>query len=88
MRIIRYRIPVDDQVHQIQVPEGDHPFLHFAAREEDSVDLWVLDDDELPTRPARLRVVGTGDQIELEQEWIGTCVSPSQTFVWHVVGSY
>jgi hypothetical protein len=84
MRIIRHRIAVDDEVHEFEVP-AVHPFLHFAARFEDCVDFWVLDDPELNTAPVRLLVVGTGQSWKRGEVWRATCVTPSRALVWHVV---
>jgi hypothetical protein len=85
MRIIRYRIEVDDQVHEFLVPAVNQPFLYFAARFEDCIDFWILDDPELDTMLVRLRVVGTGHPVQRGEVWHATCVTPSQVLVWHVL---
>lgn len=88
MRIVRHTIEVDDDEHLLTVPDQGNPFLHVAAREESSVDVWVLDGPDLPTRTAHLRVVGTGHEIAPTERWVGTAVTPSQWLVWHLVERY
>lgn len=85
MRIIRHRLDVDDQVHRIIVPDLDQPVLSIAARTADTVDLWVLDDPGLPVRDAALLVVGTGQVWSADGTWLGSCVTPGGTLVWHLI---
>jgi hypothetical protein len=84
-RIIRHVLPVDDGLHEIEVPVGTDPVLHVASRRMAEIDIWVLDDPAAPTRTAIFRVVGTGHPIDANEHWIGTCVVPGGALVWHLV---
>ncbi len=59
MKVFRYEIPVDDQVHAHRL---SGPVVHVACRERALVEMWALEGVE-PPRRRHFRVVGTGQPI-------------------------
>lgn len=78
-RILRETIPVDDQFHQL--PDR---VVHVAARCEDAVDVWWLDDSDVPAQDMKVRVFGTGHLVPADADYLGSAVTPSGRFVWHL----
>lgn len=80
--IYRTAIPVDDLWHTVEL-RG--PILHVATRAEDAVEIWHLCDTDQPITGHGFRVVGTGHQLEAIASYVGTAVTPSGRFVWHLM---
>lgn len=84
-RILRHVIPVDDQEHLFP-----GMVVHVATRAEDVVEAWVIEapDGGENARPFAYRVVGTGHQYD-GWAWghVGSAVTPSGQFVWHLLRS-
>lgn len=87
-RIIRHVIPVDDAYHDIRIPVGQNAILHAASRSSGEVDVWSMDEENLPTRNARFRVVGTGHPILPNEHWVATCIDANGFLVWHLMEKY
>jgi hypothetical protein len=91
--IYKYGVPVDDQVHEIELPSGDEPILHVGQQYNDvgRVFFWAWSDtepDELADYEVRrFLVVGTGHPISRGvKRHIGSVqVGP---FVWHLLEVY
>lgn len=82
-RILREAIPVDDLWHTIEL-QG--PIVHVASREEGAVEIWWLDDPALPAEARSFRVVGTGQPLAPAlAHHVGTAITPSGRFVWHLM---
>lgn len=80
--VYRTVIPVDDSWHEIEL-RG--PILHVATRREDAIEIWHLHDDEQDATLHAFRVVGTGHQLAPAlATYVGSAVTPSGTFVWHL----
>lgn len=84
MRAIhRETIPVNDLWHVVKL-RG--PILHVATRHEDAVEIWHLYDDDEPVTEHAFRVVGTGHELAPAlANYVGTAVTPTGRFVWHVM---
>lgn len=80
--IFRQTIPVDDSWHTVEL-RG--PVLHLNARAEDVVEFWHLHDTTQPATPHAFRVVGTGHTLPANMVYVGTAVTPSGAFVWHLM---
>ena len=79
-QVFRNTIPVDDNWHTIEVAG---PVLHIATRGEDYVEVWFLDDSAVVAHDRTFRVYATG-QVGVEGKHIGTAITPSGRFVWHL----
>jgi hypothetical protein len=81
-RVFRTELPVDDQWHYRAI---NGPIVHVATRHETAVELWFIDDTDAPVHDRAFRVVGTGQPIAPAlAHYVGTAVTPSGQFVWHV----
>jgi hypothetical protein len=81
-RIFRYEVPVDDQWHHIRCG----PILHVDCRHPAYVEFWAVpvDDEEDDVEDHRLRVFGTGHEMDAELVYEGTALAPGG-FVWHLM---
>lgn len=79
--ILREVIPVDGSPHPVEM-RG--PVVHVATRGEDYVELWILYDPAVVPHRRVFRVVGTG-QPGIEGRHVGTAVTPSGRFAWHLM---
>ncbi len=79
-RVLRYEIPVDDQIHELTLPGGT---LHVATRRPDVVEMWCQDEGK--ARLVRLLVVGTGHPWPPGAFHIGTAIIPGGALVWHLL---
>lgn len=84
MRAIhRETIQVDDQWHEVKL-RG--PILYVASRHEDAVELWHLHDDGQEETLHAFLIVGTGHPLAPAlATYVGSAITPSGTFVWHVM---
>lgn len=89
MRILKYTVPLDDQWHEI----GRGDVVLVAPADRATAFVWVAVDGRLdnidksqgtPRRIQQARVFGTGHEIPLGAEPLGSYVDPP--FVWHVLG--
>lgn len=80
----RYEIPVDDQVHQVELTR---PPLAVAAKRlqvgQYVVEFWAEFDSQAEPVPHRFRVLGTGHLIPPGAQWAGTC-DRLDGLVWHL----
>lgn len=66
-RVLKYRIPVDGNSHEIPALIGD---WHIGQQDDESVTIWQEDWAEKPDRTVVVRVVGTGH--EFDGTYLGT----------------
>jgi hypothetical protein len=78
-RVLRYEVPVDDVWHPLDLPG---PIMHVAARREGVIDVWASDIG--PGARRVFCVFGTGHDIPDHAAYVGTAVTPSGQFVWHL----
>lgn len=76
--IYRYQVPVDDEVHAIQI---SGPVLYVACRDHRVVEFWAENGHE----EREFIVVGTGHPLPVGFEHVGTAISPAGTLVWHLM---
>lgn len=85
-RIFKYRIPIDDQHHDI--PPGDIVHVGHQPGDSEAVMVWAWHEDA-PTGDTRVRrvlVVGTGHEVPWwANHYHGTAIDPLG-LVWHLVG--
>lgn len=81
MRILRERIYAGATV-TLDAPR----VLHVASRTEDTVDVWFGDAPPQSVATWTLCFVGTGHDFDDDTwDYVGTAVTPSGDFVWHVL---
>lgn len=82
-RIYRYEVPVDDQVHSIEIT-GYPLFVH--CRQRDVVEFYAIEDSDVTPKPRHFLVVGTGFTLpgKTYRYW-GTAVEPDGILVWHLI---
>jgi hypothetical protein len=82
LRILRYEIEADDRWHTL--PAGR--IVHVGTRHEDRVEVWVLTPRGLSGYYNRkVRVFGTGDELPETGEHLGSVITPSGKYVWHLI---
>lgn len=80
--VYRSVIPVSDHWHVLEL---SGPIVHVATRGEDYVEVWHIDDTDGTPEQRAFRVVGTGHELAPAlAHHIGTAVTPSGRFVWHL----
>lgn len=72
-RVLRYQVPIDDNVHAI--PDG--AVVHVDTRRRDAVEAWVEIPGEGATGDMRVQVFGTGHVVPDYAVHLGTALSPS-----------
>lgn len=84
MRVLKWNVPVDDQIHEIGWGVVVHVQCQFAVN---VLQVWTLESDDPglvdPTRP--VQVFGTGHVVPPGLTYLGTTVAAS-TLVWHLFG--
>jgi hypothetical protein len=81
-RIFRYEVPVDDDVHPIELSGR---VVHVGCRDPKVVEFWALHAGG-PTTERVFYVVGTGHHIPGGwTEHVGTAVAPGGQLVWHLM---
>jgi hypothetical protein len=82
-RIFKYEVPVDNQVHEIELPTGQ-PILHVDCPDGyGAVYLWAVFDPDLGVTKRRFQVVGTGQPLPDGGTPIASALA--QPFVWHLI---
>jgi hypothetical protein len=80
--VYRATIPVDDGWHLVRL-QG--PVLHVATHLEEAVEIWHLHDDGQEPTKDYFHAVGTGHALVRDDaDYVGSAVTPSGTFVWHL----
>lgn len=80
--IFRYKVPVDDAVHDI--PCGPSPIVHVEAREHEWVEFWCeIDLAESDPSVRQFQVFGTGHLLPPNVRHVGTALAP-YGLVWHL----
>jgi hypothetical protein len=80
-RVVRWTVPVDDQPHVLPLSGA---VLHVASRQAGEVDLWTRDSGG-PTIDRTFQVVGTYHPYPSDWTHVGTAVTASGAFVWHLM---
>jgi hypothetical protein len=81
-QVFRIVIPVDDQWHTLEL---SGPIIHVAARQEDTVEFWFVDDPAATPEMRAFRVAGTGEALAAAMaSHVGTAITPSGRYVWHL----
>ncbi len=80
-KVLRHVIPVDDQWHVVNLPG---PIMHVATRQENAVEVWFIGRGDQRGEAHALRVFGTGQPFPEAARHIGTAITPSGRFVWHL----
>jgi hypothetical protein len=92
MRVLKTEIPVDDRWHDVEIGS----ILQVGSQYPDVVAIWWMQSESDLIRSRRLRVYGTGQDIEMLAEptvlrpyyqspvWVGTAVVPQHLLVWHL----
>jgi hypothetical protein len=92
--IHKYQLNITD-FQEIEMPEGakilhveSQPTPHMLSKER--LCLWAEVDDEKPLVPRRIRVFGTGHDMEHEHQlrYIGTTPMHNHALVWHVYENF
>lgn len=81
-----YKYPVSDIEGSIKVPNG-YKILYFNmqynyARDKYTPTVWMEVDPSEPEVEFNYSIFGTGWEINIEAEYIGTCMDG--VFVWHL----
>ncbi len=84
-KIHRFEVPVDDQTHVLRFPIDS--IKHVAARDPYFVEVWAEVNPGRDVQRTVVQVYGTGQPIPDNVEHIGSAITPSGTFVWHLYGS-
>lgn len=81
-KIYRYSVPIlNFATHSIFIGK----IVHVACKTEDAVDFWVEVDEGLQTNETRIfEVYPTGVEIPDDAQYIGTAISPVNSYVWHL----
>lgn len=83
-RIFRYEMPVDDQDHDVHLPE-DTRIVKVGARRTDAVEFWGLVPNGDLGWNRRFRVFGTGQTVPANYEYVGTPEPVAGgALVWHL----
>lgn len=85
MRVFRWEVPVDDRDHKI----GAGKVLHVATRRDIVVEVWTEEDapaDELILPTRRATAIGTGYEVPEDMVHLGSTLTSSGYFVWHLYG--
>ena len=84
MRVLRYELAVGDNV--VSLPEGARVLSCAVRPHAGHVDLWVMAPAEAATTDRLFQVVGTGWEFgdDAGLTYIGTAVTASGSYVWHV----
>ncbi len=81
MKVYRYAVPCDGQWHDLELTG---PIVKVDTRHEHAVEVWAIVRDAVGPTPRRFRVYGTGHDIPNTNQHVGSTVSVSGTFVWHL----
>lgn len=77
-RVLRYEVPVDDEVHAIH----SGPVVYVAARDPRIVEFWAIDDNKMWRE---FTVLGTGHDAPDDYEYVGTAITAGGALVWHLM---
>lgn len=88
-QIWKFTIPVDDQDHEISIPNDYSAIVAVEVDLDPSrVDFWVqfyyTPGDDIPERTRTFRVFGTGHPAPVDMEWVGTSRHRETGLVWHL----
>lgn len=81
--IYRFTVPILNGV-------ATHFFIgkivHVECKTEDTVDFWAeIDNKQVSYTARKFEVYPTGVEIPDDAQYIGTAVSPSRIYVWHLM---
>jgi hypothetical protein len=81
-RVLKWVVPVDDQPHEI----GCGKVVHVACQSGPEL-VMVWTEEHAPGKPEQTRevqVYGTGHQVPMFAEHVGSVVTAGGALVWHV----
>lgn len=81
-RILRYEVPVDGDWHAIS---GHSTPVHVNCREQDVVEFWAWEREDLDLAPMEYTVIGTGHRVSGPCSYVGTALAPGGHLVWHLM---
>jgi len=85
MRVWKYNVPVDDQVHEIEMPVlAEIVHVGRAMSGFDALSFWAEVDPEQTREVRRFMVYGTGHPISRGARHHGTVVFLNLPLVWHL----
>jgi hypothetical protein len=79
-RVLKWNVPVDDQWHEI----GSGPVVLVACQSSvDTVQVWTDEPDSENIKMRSVRVYGTGHEVPLFDEHLGSVITAMGALVWH-----
>lgn len=81
MKVYRYEIPVDGRWHDIDMTG---PVVKVGTRHEDLVELWALAAATTAPQTRSYCVFGTGLDVPTMARHVGSALTPSGAFAWHL----
>jgi hypothetical protein len=81
--IYRYKVPVDDLVHEHKLT-GRLLSVANGPGEPRDVEFWAEHDDTLPEYAFKFLVVGTGHPVPEGGTYVGTAPRTREGLVWHL----
>lgn len=81
----KYSVPVDDQVHEIDMPSDSQITLVQCQYSSASVEFWAAVNADRPYETRSFRVIGTGHEIHALESVIGSTLSAQGALVWHLL---
>lgn len=79
-RILRYEVPVDNRWHEITSLRP----LAVGCRFRDIVEFWAWEFPNITPVTHQYKVVGTGQPIDEDVEYIDTVTAPGGRYIWHL----
>jgi hypothetical protein len=78
----KYEVPIDDQRHEVLIPEFAE-IIGCGMQREMLIAFWAVVKNEEHLVPRYFRVVGTGHPIDEAEDVCGSVLDGQ--FVWHLV---
>jgi hypothetical protein len=79
--VLKWNVPVDDDWHEI----GAGPVVLVACQSTvDVVQVWTDEGDVESVRRRSVRVYGTGHEVPLFDEHLGSVMTAGGALVWHL----
>ena len=79
--MFRYIVPADDKRHTLDLTSGPE---HVAAAHDYAVEFWAEHHDGMPVFRRAYQVFGTGHDLPVDAQWVGTCQRLPSGLVWHL----
>ncbi len=82
MNVYRHTVAADGEWHTLHLTGM---IIHVATRHEHMVELWSIHHDDRPTMKRRLRVYRTGQYVPEGCQIVGSAITPTGMYVWHLI---